>query len=117
MPSAVMASVCTGRLMPVTSDGTTSSAASLPMSATPRAFSHAAVDACSPAAFCPTFHGPSAVRRAQRPVRTSSASPGPTFTPARFSHASRSSTKIGVPGSRYGRSFARAMSIRIPRVT
>ncbi len=37
--------------------------------------------------------------------------------PAFFSHASRSSTKIGVPGSRYGTPFRRGMSIRMPRVT
>ena len=45
MPSAVMKSVCTGRLLPSTSDGVTSSAASLPANATPRALNHGATDA------------------------------------------------------------------------
>ena len=117
MPSAVMARVCTGRLMPSTSDGVTSWASSLPRNETPRAFSHGATDAWYPASFCGTFHGPIFSRRAQRPVRRKMASPGPIFTFANLSHASRSSTKTGVPGSSHGRCFIRGMSISTPRVT
>ena len=64
----------------------------------------------------PTFHAPSFSRRAQRPVRRKIASPEPILMPVFFSHASRSSTNTGVPGSRYGRFFSRGMSIRTPRV-
>ena len=62
------------RLRPSTAS--TSAAASLPRNATPRALIHGATDAWKPAALWPTFHGPSLSRRAQRPVRSSSASPG-----------------------------------------
>ena len=106
-----------GRAIPSTSDGVTSCAASLPRNETPRSLSHGATDACRPAALRAMGHGPSFSRRAQRPVRTNSASPADTLRPACFSHASRSSTKIGVPGSRYGTFFNRAMSMRTPRVT
>src|SRR5438309_202914 len=68
IPIAVMKSVWIGSATPSTRDGVTSSAASLPTSATPRALNHGATEACSPAAFWPTAHGPTFARRAQRPV-------------------------------------------------
>ena len=91
MPIAVMNSVCTGRLTPSTRVGVTSDAASLPTIATPRALIHGAIEAWKPAALRPTGHGPTAARRAHRPVRSRIASPLDTFTPAIFSHASTSS--------------------------
>ena len=45
-------------------------------------------------------HEHAVARRAQRPVRSITISPLPTFTRACFSHASRSSGRIAVPGSR-----------------
>ena len=48
------------------------------------------VEALGPERFAVRFvsNGPTAARRAQRPVRMKSASPGETLTPAIFSHAS-----------------------------
>src|SRR2546427_725400 len=63
----------------------TSCAVSPPSSDTSRSFRKGRNDASNPAV---PPAGPSFARRAQRPVRTSSASPGPTLTPACFSHAS-----------------------------
>ena len=48
---------------------------------------------------------------------TTSLAPDEILTPAFFSHASRSSTSIAVPGSRYGTPRRRGMSTRMPRVT
>ena len=45
-----------------------------------------------PPSALPRSHGPAVFRRAHTPVRTNNASPAETFTPAFFSHASRSST-------------------------
>ena len=65
----------------------------------------------------PRSHGPSAFRRAQTPVRTNSASPAATFTPAFFSHASMSAGKMRSPGAMYGTPLRRAMSYSTARVT
>ena len=61
-----------------------------------RCLSHGMTDGSSPADLPPSARprsqGPRALRRAQTPVRTNSASPADTLTPACFSQASRSST-------------------------
>ena len=72
--------------------GSTSCAPSPPRMATSRACSQRAQLICSPASPRRWIgQGPLASRRAQRPVRTIITSPAPTFTPAFFSQASRSS--------------------------
>src|SRR6185295_9465606 len=86
-------------------------------SAMSRFFSHGMTVLSRPADPSSVFHGPSFAPRAQRPHRKSIASPAPALTPAFFSHASRSSGKIRVPGSRYGRPLSRGMSYSTARVT
>ena len=72
--------------------GTALSADSLPNNAMSRFLIHGSTDGSRPAASLLTSQAPSCARRTHRPVRMNTASPGPAFTPARFSHASRSST-------------------------
>src|SRR6185503_15035422 len=92
VPNPASSMVWTGCTTPSTRDGITSVAASLPTIATPRVLIHGSTLAWNPALLVATCHGPSALRRAHRPVRTKIASPGETFTFARRSHASMSST-------------------------
>ena len=60
--------------------------------------------------------GPTAARRFQRPMYSSTTSPGPALTPIFFSHASRSARRIGVPGSTQSVPLSCAMSYRTARV-
>src|SRR5688572_32704919 len=61
---------------PSTLVGNMSLATSLPRIATSCSLIHLAQEACSPAEFLLTPQGPTAARRAQRPVRTKITSPG-----------------------------------------
>ena len=65
-----------------------------------RARAHGMTELSSPAASAPVSNGPMASCLAQRPHRRRNASPEPTLTPVRASHASRSATVMRVPGSR-----------------
>lgn len=91
MPSPTSTSRWTGCETPSTCEGNTSLATSDPSTATPRSRRKRTEEAWSPAERSDTSHGPSAARRAQRPVRTSRASPGPTSIPVCSSQAARSS--------------------------
>ena len=86
-----MSSVCTGSATPSTRDGCTSVAASLPNRATSSPRTQRMTEAWMPAELPESRHGPTSARRAQRPVRRKTASPGCMVTPACSSHASMSS--------------------------